>query len=229
MGAPIALPKADSMQFERISSSEVLVLAPVETAREAAWYALKHERIPAPMIDVASNLVSGSQGDGVLTPVLIATASFQSQKDGTLVSFESIPAVGATDLAARGRAKKLANTFERVLNSGGFASPDRAQMNAPAPIAAPSGGGNGSVALIGQPLYGPIVMPKLGMTLLCYSIFGTICCQIMAPITLFHGMGVLKQYHRRGDPGDRGIVVAAMMLSGVVTFVIVLGLLWLLL
>jgi hypothetical protein len=47
------------VQFERISASEVLAYTALEEAREAAWYALKHEGISAPLIDVESNVVSG--------------------------------------------------------------------------------------------------------------------------------------------------------------------------
>ena len=216
------------MQFQRISAAEVLILAPLETAREAAWYALKNERIPSPLIDVEQNLVSGSRGDGVLTPILIATVTFQSQLEGTLVSFESKPAVGGKDIGARGRAKKLASMFERVLNSGHFATPGSVQAQAPAPLAEPSGAGSDSIALVGQPVYGLVLAPKRGTTLLTNSLVSLLCCQILLPFTLIYGLRTLKDYERQGDPGDRRMVIASIAVCGaglLIIFVLLLLLL----
>ncbi|RYZ80926.1 MAG: hypothetical protein EOP06_24430, partial [Proteobacteria bacterium] len=92
------------MQFQRTSPTEVLVLAPVEEVREAAWHALWNERVPSPVIDIEKHLVSGTQGDGLFTPVRIVTAKFAPSLEGTLISFESRPVVGGKDIGAKGRA-----------------------------------------------------------------------------------------------------------------------------
>lgn len=34
-----------------------------------------------------------------------------------------------------------------------------------------------------------------------------------SPITIIDGVGALRDYEKRGDPGDRGLVVAGMALS----------------
>jgi hypothetical protein len=159
---------------------------------------------------------------------MIATAYFHKRPEGTLVSFDSRPVIGGKDMGARGRAKKMANTFERVLNSGHFADPDSPQAQLPAPIAEPSGTGSDRVALTGPPVYGRLLASKRGTTLLTNSLVSLLCCQILLPFTLIHGVKTLRDYEQQGDPGDKGWVIASIAICGVGT-VAVLGLILLLL
>jgi hypothetical protein len=205
------------MQFQRASPNQVLVLAPIEEMREAAWHALSNARIMSPIIDMEKNLVSGSQGDGILTAARVATARFQARADGTLVSFESKPVLGGRDIGARGREKKLANSFERILSAGYSPSSNHEQPQVPfgsAPIADPFSTGKVGPIMTGHPVYGSVLAAKRGMTLLGYGIFSLICCQILVPITFIYGIIALRDYKRQGDPGDKWFVIAGMAISG---------------
>lgn len=209
------------MQFQRISPTELLVLAPVEEVREAAWHTLWNERIQSPLIDVQKNLVSGAQGDGILTPARVVSANFEERSEGILVAFDSSPVIGSKDVGAKGREKKLANTLEQVLAAhDSFPSSIQSGI-APAPIADPSSTGDAPLNLSNQPLYGATLSPKKGVTILCYGILSLILCQILGPITLMYGFGALKEYEREGDPGDKGLIHKGMAVSGVACLLLI--------
>ncbi|RYX85451.1 hypothetical protein EON83_05655 [bacterium] len=204
------------MQFQRAAPNAVLVSAPVEAVREAAWYALVNERIPTPIIDTERNIVVGTQGDGILTVARVTTARFQPQGDGTIVSFESKPVLGGFDFGAKKRAQKLADSFESVLSTGYSPSPlpERPQISQPsAPIADPFGPANTPPNMTGQPIYGSVLATKRGGTVLAYGVFSLICCQILVPVTLIYGIIALNDYRRMGDPGDKWLVIAGMGVS----------------
>lgn len=206
------------MQFQRVASNQLLVQAPLEQVREAAWQALWNARIHLPVIDTERNLVSGTQGDGILTVMRVATAKLEPRPEGTLVSFQSKPILGGFDLSAKSRAKKLTTFLEQLLQSNySPASLEVASAGyAVAPIADPSGAGAPALQTA-QPLYGPVLAPKRGTRLLSYAFFSLLCCQILAPIAFAYGIGTLIDYKKHGNPGDKGLVIASMVFSLVVT------------
>ena len=60
------------------------------------------------------------------------------------------------------------------------------------------------------------------MTLLVYGLLGMACCQILSPFTVGYSLGALKDYRVNGDPGDRGLVVAALV-CGVIGCLLFVG------
>ena len=200
----------------------MLVSGPIDAVREATWYALLNAGVMTPLIDVPKNLVSGTQGDGVLSAVRMATARFEPRPEGTLVSFEEKPVLGGTIDFGTGkkRAANMANSLERII-LGGFAPVPETEVASSAPIAAPIADPTGSVQSaspyrVARPVYGEVRAPKRGVTLLIYGILGLLLCQIIAPITLIYGIGTLRDYKRQGDPGDKALVIGGMAIAGLV-------------
>ncbi len=214
------------MQFQRIAPTQMLVSGPPDAVREATWYALLNVGVMMPTIDVPKNLVSGTQGDGVLTSVRVVTARFEMRPEGTLVSFEEKPLLGSSlDFGtAKKRAANMANSLERII-AGGFAPPEvGVASSAPiaAPIADPNGGVQSALPMrIARPIYGEVRAPKRGATLLIYGILSALLCQILAPLTLIYGFGTLRDYKRQGDPGDKALVLGGMAIAGLVCLAIV--------
>ncbi len=219
------------MQFQRISPSEVLVMAPVEQVREATWYALRESRVAFPIIDVEQSVVSGSTGDGVLTVARSVTAQLIPQAQGTSVVFQSKAVLGGTIDWGAGKkaARKLADTMERILSSGFTPTgPTEYQApvvgNAPPPIALATGsGGNAPFVASDRPIYGRMLAPKRGATLLSYGVLGVLCCQFLSIFTVIYGFGALRDYKEKGDPGDRGLVIAGLCLGCLGCVVLVLN------
>ncbi len=215
------------MQFQRISPTELLVDAPIEAMREATWHALREERVREPMIDAQKNAVFGSTGDGVITGARRVTAQLMPTPQGTSVVFQSKAVLGGTiDFGAGVKAsKKLADALERVLSSG-FASsgsmgvPETTNMVAAPPIA--SATENAAFVPSGGPIYGEMRAPKQGTTLLIYGFLGMICCQILAPFTIAYSIGALRSYKAKGDPGDKGLVIASLVL-GILGCLLIVG------
>ena len=216
------------MQFQRISPNELLVNGPIEAVREAAWHALREERVREPLIDAEKNVVVGSTGDGVITGARTVTGQLTPLAEGTSVVFQSKAVLGGTiDFGAGRKAtKKLADALERVLNSGfsssGAVGPvPAANVYAAPPIAAATGG---SVPFVqsGGPIYGRMLAPKRGTTLLVYGFLGMICCQILAPFTIAYSIGALRDYKAKGDPGDKGLVIAGLVL-GILGCLLIVG------
>ena len=192
----------------------MLVFGPLETVREAAWHTLRNARIPAPIIDVEKNLVSGAQGDGILVAVRVTTVRFEEKPEGILVSFERKSILGGGDLVAKWWAKTLADSFQRILANGYASTPDAQPLpvvHAP-PLADPTGAGNTAPILLGRPHYGPILAHKRGVTILCYGIL-SLLFPVLAPSTIIYGIRGLVDYKRLGDPGDRRFLVAGMAIS----------------
>ncbi|BCM90139.1 hypothetical protein IAD21_01990 [Abditibacteriota bacterium] len=220
------------MQFQRISPTEFMVQAPVEEVREAAWYALRESRVANPIIDAEQNFVVGSTGDGFLSAARSATAQLIPQAQGTTVVFNSKPVLGGTiDFGAGKKAsKKLADALERILNSGftasGIVEPmASAPMGAaPPPIALATGGGANAPFVPGdRPVYGKMLAPKRGTTLLSYAVIGILCCQFLSVFTIIYSIGALRDYKVKGDPGDKGLVVASLCLGVLGCLIMVLN------
>lgn len=77
-----------------------------------------------------------------------------------------------------------------------------------APIAAP-----GAPQMDGRvPSYGAILPAKQGTTLIVYGVLGMLCCQILAPFTVYYSTKALKTYGDL-DPGDKTLVKAARILG----------------
>lgn len=210
------------MQFQRFSPTQLLVVGPLEAVREAAWYALWSAGVLIPTIDAQKNIVSGSQGDGVLAVVRVVSATLDARPEGVLVSFESKPVMGGGIEfgAAKRRAQKLVESLERVLLSGFSGTPAPNAAPAPAtfaaPIADPSGGGNTFVPppqTMARPLYGEVRAPKRGVMMISYGLLSLIVCPIVAPITIIYGFSTLRDYQLKGDPGDKALVIAGMAVA----------------
>ena len=89
-----------------------------------------------------------------------------------------------------------------------------------APIAAPG------APQIGErmPSYGAVMPTKQGTTLIIYGVLGMLCCQILAPFTVYYATKALKTYGEL-DPGDKNLVVIARILGVIGTIFLVLRLL----
>lgn len=221
------------MQFQRISSTEFLVFGPMPAVREAAWHALRSTGVLNAVIDADRNIVSGSTGDGFIIAVRIVSATLVETEQGVRVSLAYKAAMGrSVDFGAgRREAGKVGNGLAWALGAdlGHLAPPQNAGYPAPiaapiadpfaAPIAAPAG-------MTPQPptpsAYGHVLAPKRGMTLLVYGFLSMIICQILAPFTVGYSLSALKDYRVNGDPGDRGLVVAALV-CGVIGCLLFVG------
>lgn len=208
-----------------------MVAAPIEWAREAAWHSLWQSGVYLPVIDTDKNLVSGSTGDGVLVSARTASANLEARETGTLVAFSSRPLFGGTlDFGAgRKQAQKMADALQRIASADAPWTPDSAQNLpapvAPAPIASPIASAPSQAAPFvptARPLYGPVLAPKRGVILLVYSLLTSVVCSILSPLNLIYGFKALKEYREQGDPGDQALVIAAMVISSLVS-VAVLG------
>lgn len=216
------------MQYQRVSPTEIVVAAPLEWAREAAWHSLWQSGVQLPVIDGQRNIVSGSTGDGILVSARTARAVLQARETGTSVTFSSQPIFGGTLDFGYGRkqAQKMADALQRIVTANAPATPDAAQaIAAPlAPIASPTDAGPLRPAAPFQavrPLYGTVLAPKRGGILLIYSLITSLICQILAPLNLFYGVKALKDYREQGDPGDKALVIAAMVISILVSLTVI--------
>lgn len=217
------------MQYQRVSPTEIVVAAPPEWAREAAWHSLWQSGVQLPVIDSERNIVSGSTGDGILVSARTARAVLQARDTGTSVMFSSQPVFGGSIDFGFGRkqAQKMADALQRIVTANAPATPDAGQpMAAPAsfaPIASPTDVAAPRPAAPFQavrPLYGTVLAPKRGGILLLYAFIIGVLCAILSPLNLFYGAKALKDYREQGDPGDKALVIAAMVVS---TLVILIG------
>jgi len=205
------------MQFQRISSTEFLVFGPMPTVREAAWHALRSMGILNAVIDANRNIVAGSTGDGFIIAVRIVSATLQETEQGVRVALASKPVLGGSIDFGVGRkaASKVGDALAWALGAdlAPVAPPENAGYPAPiaAPIADPSG--NAPIAAPMPSAYGHILAPKRGMTLLSYGLLSMVCCRILAPFTVGYSLGALKDYRVNGDPGDRGLVIGALVIG----------------
>lgn len=216
------------MQFQRISPTEILVAAPLDWAREAAWHSLWQSGVYLPVIDTDKNLVSGSTGDGVLVSARTARASLEARETGTFVSFSSKPLFGGTlDFGVgRKQAQKMADALQRIVSADAPWTPESGPPApvAVAPIASPIASAQAPSAPFvptARPLYGPVLAPKRGVVLLLYSFITSVLCSIAAPINLIYGFKALKEYREQGDPGDKALVIAAMVFSSLVSVAVI--------
>lgn len=76
------------------------------------------------------------------------------------------------------------------------------------------------------PSYGAIMPAKQGTTLMIYGVLGILCCQILAPFTIYYSTKALKSYGDV-DPGDKNLVVIARIL-GVIGCLFLIGRIFLL-
>ena len=217
------------MTFQRLSFNQIQIDLPLDAAREATWRAFVEARVSTPVIDRAQNIVQGTTGDGVLTAMRQSVARFEERPEGTLVSIESKAQMGGEFGGGKKQAKKLTDAveaiFARTASSTNDAATNRsstpvsfdkpieipvaAQM--PLPIAAPTGPVRTGAS--GDPLYGVAGPGKRGSTILVYGLLGVTCCQIAAPFAVWYGIVSLKAYKEKGDPGDRGMVIAGLVLG----------------
>ena len=217
------------MQYQRVSPTEIVVAAPLEWAREAAWHSLWQSGVQLPVIDSERNIVSGSTGDGILVSARTARAVLQARETGTSVAFSSQPVFGGSIDFGYGRkqAQKMADALQRIVTANAPATADAGQpMAAPAyaPIASPTEAGPPRPAAPVQsvrPLYGTVLAPKRGGILLIYSLITSVVCAILAPLNLFYGAKALKDYREQGDPGDKALVIAAMVVSTLVSLAMI--------
>lgn len=216
------------VQFHRVSPTQILIAAPVEWAREAAWHSLWQSGVYLPVIDAQRNLVSGSTGDGILVSARTARARLEARPEGTLVEFSSAPLFGGTlDFGVgRKQAQKMADALQRIAAADAPWTPEAAPAPAPAvaPIASPVASVSPQQAPFvpaARPLYGPVLAPKRGIVLLVYSLLTSVICAVITPINLVYGFKALKDYREQGDPGDKALVIAAMVISGLVSLLVV--------
>jgi len=217
------------VQFQRVSPTQILVAAPLEWAREAAWHSLWQSGVYLPVIDTDRNLVSGSTGDGILVSARTARAFFEARPEGTLVAFASQPVFGGTLDFGYGRkqAQKMADALQRIATADAPWTPDAAPSPAPvavAPIASPLASASPQPApfvAAARPLYGPVLAPKRGIVLLVYSLLTSVICSIIAPLNVVYGFKALKDYREQGDPGDKALVIAAMAISSLVSLFVI--------
>ena len=218
-----------AVQYQRISATEILVAAPLEWAREAAWHSLWQSGVYLPVIDTGKNLVSGSTGDGVLAAARVVRARLEAREGGTLVAFSSRPVIGGTvDFGAGTRqAQKLADALQRIVQADAPWTPESAAP-APAPVApiaspvATTAQAQTPFVPTARPLYGPVLAPKRGVPLLLYSFIIAVLCAIASPLTLIYGFNALKDYREQGDPGDKSLVIAAMVISSLACLAVVI-------
>lgn len=63
------------------------------------------------------------------------------------------------------------------------------------------------------------------MTLLLCSVVGPFLCGlVIEPVVLIHCFIEIKQYKRQGDPGDKVLVIVAMIVSGLTFLAIIVAL-----
>lgn len=199
------------MPLSRPTPQQVATDLPLDAAREAVWQSFIEAGVKTPVIDREKNIVFGTTGDGFLSATRTVTATFAAQSAGTLISVENKPVIGGSidfGLSKR-RAKKIADTIERVIARGWTRAPSAAETSpaiapvAAAPIAEPR------ASQIAAPLSGPVYATALparqGNTIMLYAILGLTCVPIAAPFALVYANKALKTYGEL-DPGDKSLV-----------------------
>ena len=122
----------------------------------------------------------------------------------------------------------MADALQRIVAADAPWTPADAQAPAVAvpvaPIASPVASATPQPAPfvpVARPLYGQVLAPKRGVVLLVYSLLTSVICSILAPLKLVYGFKALKDYREQGDPGDKGLVIAAMVVSSLVSLLVI--------
>jgi len=174
------------MTLQRLSPTQILTDAPLETTREAVWYGLRDAGATGVLIDNDRKVVVGSTGANLGTYGQNIIATLEERADGTLITLKSEALVqGSIDFGKSKRhAKGLADAVENSLRQGERPRTVPVETAPAAPIAAPTGelqsGASG-------PIYGVALPPKRGTVVLIYALLGISCCQIAAPFAWFYG------------------------------------------
>jgi hypothetical protein len=174
------------------------------------------------LIDPAKNVVRGYIPSNFLTNGDAATATFALGAGGTIVNVDVRPCIpGAVDFGkSKRKAVKLTDLLVSQLSQGVplvSGPPEPGAQVARTPIADPSG----AISAPGsQPMYGHVGPIPVGQHILVNSIVLICICQILSIFNLILAVKTLKEYGQ-DDPGDKGLVIAGLVISSLVSLVVV--------